>query len=124
MPGKTYIILLLHIHFPGILPNPQFLLFAQALNSSVMLLVPDRSGRRQEERSGYHGNDEWEAKERKWVFGQTRAVSGGDGVGLRRGAELLGLEDRHAYGDATALCPVSLNCERLTGAERNPNLNV
>lgn len=61
-----------------------------------MSLVPERRGGREEEGAGDHGEDEGEAEEQEGVALQRGAIGGSEGGVVRRGAEFLGLEDRHA----------------------------
>lgn len=64
---------------------------------AVVALISEGSGRRQKERAGDDGGDEWESKEKKRVLSEGFAIFGGKGVG-KRSREGFGGERRHGEG--------------------------
>lgn len=91
----TNIIFFLHINPPTRLADTQFLFLADSPNPPVVLFVSNGRGGREEERAGYHGRYEWQAKERKGMFTQRRAIAGCNVVRICRRAKLLVSEDGH-----------------------------
>ena len=69
---------------------------------AVVALISEGSGRRQKERAGDDGGDEWESKEEERVLGEGFAIFGGKRVG-KRSRERLGGERRHDEGRAWAI---------------------
>lgn len=67
---KTHIIFLFHINPPSCLANPQLILLAHPLDSSIMLLISDSCRGREEERACHHGCYKWKPEECEGVLGQ------------------------------------------------------
>ena len=80
--GRKPVILLLHVHPPPFLSDPQLLLLAHLPDLPVMFLVPQGSGGGEEKRACQDGCDEGEAEEEEGVVVQGGAVAGGEGVGV------------------------------------------
>lgn len=78
---ETHIILLPHIHPPPLPPNPQPLLLAHLPHLPIMLLIPQRRRRRQEEGARQHGEQEGQPEGRERVFLQRHSVPRRDRVG-------------------------------------------
>lgn len=89
------VILLIDVHLPAILSNPQLLLLAHLPNFPVVPLVAQGCSGGEKEGAGDHGGDEGKAEEGEGVTFEGTAVGCADGVLVGRRTKLFGLEGWH-----------------------------